>query len=75
MSNERFFKETNETFTCTDCKQPFKSYHYWEICKNCNDGETWEGDTCLGCGGTGEHNFIIKDQCQDCLYIYLTYND
>ncbi len=63
-----FFKETDETFVCEECKQEFKSYHYYEDCNNCNDGETYEGETCRSCGGTGEHNSIVKNMCQDCLY-------
>lgn len=70
-----FFRETTEKFTCKTCKKEFRSFHYYEECTNCNEGETWEGEWCMACGGTGEHNSIVKDQCQDCLYIYLTSND
>jgi hypothetical protein len=70
-----FFKETDETFVCEKCKREFKSYHYYEDCNNCNDGETDEGKECHACGGMGEHNSIVKDQCQDCLYLYLTNDD
>lgn len=71
----KYFKETDDTFVCQKCKREFKSYHYYEDCNNCNDGETDEGEECHACGGMGEHNSIVKDQCQDCLYLYLTNDD
>lgn len=70
-----FFKETEENFICKKCKMLFKSYHYYEDCSNCNDGETHDGEMCLACKGIGEHNSIVKDLCQDCLYLYLTDDD
>ena len=70
--NEPYFKESDQVCNCKDCKTDFKAYYYWEDCSNCNDGETYEGDECRSCGGSGTHDSFVKDICQDCLYIKLT---
>jgi hypothetical protein len=70
-----YFKELDEVCQCTECKKEFKAYDYWEDCRNCNDGKTWDGEECMGCGGTGTHESVVKDMCQDCLYLYLTKED
>ena len=68
----KYFKETDDTFVCQKCKRDFKSYHYFEDCSNCIDGETDDGETCPVCGGIGDYEEIVKDHCQMCLYNYLT---
>lgn len=70
-----YFPETEECCICEDCKKEFKAFHYWEDCPCCHDGETECGDTCSACEGKGEHESIVKDQCQLCLYLYLTKDD
>jgi len=54
--------------TCKECQETFNEYLYYENCKECNgEGSTWEYGTCLGCGGTGDHDEWVKDICEWCL--------
>ena len=68
-----FFHERNEVCKCRECKQEFKAYDYWEDCRNCNDGEDYEnGNMCFSCGGSGTLDSVVKDICQNCLYVQLS---
>jgi len=70
-----FFSETTEVCNCRKCKKEFKAYNYWEHCPNCHDGETSYGLMCHACGGRGDLESVVKDICQDCLYLELTEDD